>query len=247
MSKNPVIQFTKNYDSFKTFESNREINKNHLRRLVASIEHKNLLYLFPIVVNIKREIIDGQHRLAAAKELGVDVYFLIDGSVSKADIAMVNNNRKGWSGKDYLLYYAKEGHKPYMELRSLLKYHPLSLIQAARLMEKNCITSSGGGGTTSLQLRGGNYLGGDFALAKEILNVAADLRSKIPFVYDKHFLMEIKRAVVKSNISISVISKRLDQNVDLILGSENSENLPGLLRQIILKESTPINSVLIKK
>ena len=60
----PVIQRTNKYDLFKRIESNREVNPAHLKKIEKSISEKNFLHLYPIIVNERMEIIDGQHRLS---------------------------------------------------------------------------------------------------------------------------------------------------------------------------------------
>lgn len=59
------IYKTKDYTSFRAIVSNREVNKAHVKKLAASIRKKNLLYIRPVIVNDRMEIIDGQHRVAA--------------------------------------------------------------------------------------------------------------------------------------------------------------------------------------
>ena len=63
---NQVLQ-TNVHSIFKTQKGNRPINKNHLDRLILSMKKKYLIS--PILVNEKMEVIDGQHRLQAQKEL----------------------------------------------------------------------------------------------------------------------------------------------------------------------------------
>lgn len=71
---------TNDYGLFKSIMANREIDDKHVKRLAKSIARKNLLYIRPLIVNEKMQIIDGQHRLAAAKEIKATVYYLkVDG------------------------------------------------------------------------------------------------------------------------------------------------------------------------
>lgn len=90
------LQNTKDYESFRYLLSNREVNKLHVGRLVKSIAKNNLLHLNPVIVNPNMEVIDGQHRIAAAELLGVPVYFQIDDNVSKKDLSDLNSVKKNW-------------------------------------------------------------------------------------------------------------------------------------------------------
>ena len=69
------IYKTNDYSQFKFLLGNRTINKANLMRIKKSMINKHLIC--PIIVNKNREIIDGQHRFVAQKELELDVYFIM--------------------------------------------------------------------------------------------------------------------------------------------------------------------------
>ena len=59
---------------FKRVEGNRPINERYVTELKKEIERKNLLHVNPILVSDDYTVIDGQHRLAIAQDLGVPIY-----------------------------------------------------------------------------------------------------------------------------------------------------------------------------
>ncbi len=121
--KTNQIESTKDYSIFQEIASNREVNRLHVKRLMESIEEKNLLHLFPISVNGKMEVIDGQHRLAAAKKLKIAIYYMVDDSITKQDISIMNRIKKNWTLMDYINYYTIEKRTEYQKLsRILSKY-----------------------------------------------------------------------------------------------------------------------------
>ena len=63
------LQIHSTYDLsiFKILDGNRNINLGHVERLVKSIEENGFLKM-PIIVNDNFDVIDGQHRLMAAKK-----------------------------------------------------------------------------------------------------------------------------------------------------------------------------------
>ncbi len=86
-----MIKKTKNYEMFTFREDNREkIDQSHVQRLVFSIEKRNLLELRPIIVNEKFEVIDGQHRLMAAKFLDVEIFYQQEKKLDAKDIITMN-------------------------------------------------------------------------------------------------------------------------------------------------------------
>ena len=74
MSQNDLqIHSTNDLSVFKILEGNRNINLANVERLVKSIEENGFLQM-PIIVNENYEVIDGQHRLMAAKKLNSIIY-----------------------------------------------------------------------------------------------------------------------------------------------------------------------------
>jgi hypothetical protein len=69
-----AIYKTTDYDIFKTLAENRPISVKQVGKLVREIQRKNMLHIKPIDVTADMEVVDGQHRLAAARELGVPIY-----------------------------------------------------------------------------------------------------------------------------------------------------------------------------
>lgn len=106
---------TKDHKLFKRLEGNREVNKVHLKRLKESMLKK--LLLSPILVNEKMEVIDGQHRLEAATELGLPVNYIVKRGYGLEEVQILNANSRNWTPDDYLDGYIEMGLEDY----SLLK------------------------------------------------------------------------------------------------------------------------------
>lgn len=125
---------TKDYEMFVFRDDNRvKIDQSHIKRLKSSIASRNLLELRPITVNGKMEIIDGQHRLIAAKELGLDVWYVIEEDLDAEDIIKMNI-AKSWLLGDYLNFYVKHGHAEYVKLNDFIKREEITLQVALNLM-----------------------------------------------------------------------------------------------------------------
>src|SRR5690606_14115703 len=101
-----------------------DVDMKHVRRLAGEIGKKNLLHLNPIIVDAGMNIIDGQHRLAAARLLGVPVYWEQDDAISKEDIAMLNSNKKNWALLDYIKFHTEEGVTGFDVLSEFIQRNP---------------------------------------------------------------------------------------------------------------------------
>lgn len=116
------MESTTNYSMFKDFSSNREVDEKHVRKLVCAIEKRNLLSVNPILVDKNFNVVDGQHRLEAAKVLKVPIYYMV-GDVRRDDISKINSNQKNWTQMDYINYYTIEGKKAYVQLSGLINHY----------------------------------------------------------------------------------------------------------------------------
>lgn len=114
-----VVYSTKDLEMFKTISGNRVPNLQHVRRLVESIKQYGMK-CNPILVNEKHEVIDGQHRLLAAKETNSEIYFIILKGYGLNEVHTLNLNQKNWTKVDFLNGYADMGIKSYVELK---KFH----------------------------------------------------------------------------------------------------------------------------
>jgi len=111
---------TNDLSMFKSIDGNRVPNLQHVKRLADSI----LVYGMkcnPILVNEQMEVIDGQHRLMAAKETESFVYYIIVNGYELKDVHTLNLNQKNWSKKDFMDGYANMGIESYIKLREFIK------------------------------------------------------------------------------------------------------------------------------
>jgi hypothetical protein len=116
------VEKTKDYSIFKYLLGNRPINKAHLKKLKSSIEKNNHLNLHPIVVNQNYEIIDGQHRLECAKELGIDIFFIRSNTIQDDHLIECNVNQKTFECDNYIDYFAiREKKAEYIQLKQMLE------------------------------------------------------------------------------------------------------------------------------
>lgn len=118
---------TLDFSLFKFRKDNRqEINENHVKKLIESIKNRNLLEFRPIIINNDYEVMDGQHRLMAAKSLGVDIYYKIEKKIKPEDMIQLNLS-KSWSMNDYLNFYIQRNFDDYVALYNFMKKNNLSL------------------------------------------------------------------------------------------------------------------------
>jgi hypothetical protein len=128
-----MISKTEDYSIFKKHPSNRAIDPANLKKIMNSIKVKNMMEIRPITVNDKMEIIDGQHRVEACRNLGVPVFFIVSKESQDQDMILLNNAQKAWRVEDYIHYHASKGLKTYVDIVDLAKKTNLSIMKCLRL------------------------------------------------------------------------------------------------------------------
>ncbi len=127
------IKRTKNYEIFKFKKENREINYNKVLSLKSKLL-ENGRQIIPIICNRQMEIIDGQHRFEALKELNWEILYYVDDAVTTTDLISINNTQKNWGLLDYIHFYASSGNETYIKLEKVCKKYsefPLKAILIA--------------------------------------------------------------------------------------------------------------------
>lgn len=123
-----MLRYSKDYELFKFKPENRkEIDKNHVKKLARSIASHNMLDICPIIVNEQMEIMDGQHRFYACKELNIEVVYVVKAEMKAIDIVTLNCNSKAWGASDYLNFYIHQGNQEYRKLENFMKIHNISI------------------------------------------------------------------------------------------------------------------------
>jgi hypothetical protein len=119
---NPIIQTTYNYGQFKIINGNRSVNQAHLKRLKESMSENPLVSL--ILVNERNEIIDGQHRFYASKNLGLPINYVIVYGYGIKEVQILNVNGLNWKKSDYLDSHVKNKLEAYVKFKKFMTDFP---------------------------------------------------------------------------------------------------------------------------
>ena len=115
---------TTDYSMFKVLHGNRSVEPGRVAKIKNSI--KTVGYIpNSIIVNEKLEVIDGQGRLQALKELKLPVYYQVVNGIGINECRAMNINQTNWSTLDFAKSYAEEGNQDYQKLlRFITKFQP---------------------------------------------------------------------------------------------------------------------------
>lgn len=114
------IYTTKDYSRFKKLEGNRGVSTQRVEIIKRSIE--NVGYVTnPIIVNEKFEVIEGQGRLQALKELELPVDYIIEDGCGIQQCVALNMRNTNWKLNDFIKSYADRGYMGYQRLCMLME------------------------------------------------------------------------------------------------------------------------------
>lgn len=129
----PIVKTTNDYSIFKILEGNRRVNQLNLRRVISSMREYPLVSI--IMVNHRMEIIDGQHRYFACKELGLPINYVMVYGYGIKEVQVLNATGMNWSKVDYLETYVSRGDENYVKFKKFRETYPqLSFTLCVRLL-----------------------------------------------------------------------------------------------------------------
>jgi hypothetical protein len=120
------IQSTTNYSAFKFRNDNRDVDFKKVQRIVQSI-YDNGSIMCPAIVNDKREVIDGQHRLNALKQIyetdGVahPYYFITVSDYAAKQMILLNTLNNVWVKPDFLKHHISNNNQNYILFKQFIE------------------------------------------------------------------------------------------------------------------------------
>lgn len=140
------VYSTNDYSIFKHLDGNREITVRRKARIKESIATVGYV-MNPIVVNENLEVIDGQGRLEAFKDLGLPVYYVVAEGAGIDECRQLNLGQSNWTTLDFARSYADYGNVNYERLMDIIDDYGKGLNSDDSIfgMVGNHIITTGGG------------------------------------------------------------------------------------------------------
>lgn len=119
-----TLRETSQYECFKYSPDQRDIKTSHVRDLMDSMKTWGFLPSKPVQVyqeGKKYVVVDGHHRLVAAKNLQIPVIFVVESKSHCDAIGQVNGFQRKWQLANFVNMYAKRGIADYQELAEYVR------------------------------------------------------------------------------------------------------------------------------
>lgn len=116
---NNIIGHTYNYEVFTLISSNRGINRSSVDQLKKSIRKEGYCPSSYVLVDEDFNILDGQHRFVACRELGLPIYTMCVPNLRVEHMRILNTISKNWTMKNFIEHYATLGSEDYVLLNNI--------------------------------------------------------------------------------------------------------------------------------
>ncbi|MCB6230839.1 ParB/RepB/Spo0J family partition protein [Flavobacterium psychrophilum] len=171
---------TAKYTQFLFKKTNRGISRKKVEELKKNILKFGYDENYPILINEKFEILDGQHRFKASQELNIEINYNFVKHDTDEYMRSLNIVSSGWELMDYINSYANEGRETYVRLLKFKEDHKINTTVALIVF---CPSS------TSKDIRSGKVLKVN-QNAKKIMNLL-QMFSDLDFGTKKSFVLAI--------------------------------------------------------
>ena len=121
---NKEIYVTEDYSLFKRLQGNRDVDIKRIQKIKKSINEVGYI-TSPILVNENYEIIDGQGRFEALKDLGMPIEYIVQPGIGIKECVSMNVYQTNWTQYDYIKTFAEKGYTSYIYFQTLMIKFPL--------------------------------------------------------------------------------------------------------------------------
>lgn len=207
---------TRNYGLFISDKLNRVItdkDATRLKRLRDSMRKYGFLP-FPILVRRSGEklvVIDGQHRLMVAQELGLPVVFV---ETERDDIVISEcaAAQSSWNIHDFVASHAAQGKKAYQDLLSFVEEHAMPINRAAALLRGEGALSGNHGGA----VRDGTFAVRDRPYADRVARLCAVVSQHAAWASSSNSIGALSRFVRVREFDDDQFTKRVAAHPHLL-------------------------------
>lgn len=235
-AKTPALKQTEEYRLFKHDPANRNVRK--LKKIIASMRQHGFLPAHPLACvpnGTGMYVRDGQHRLEAAKALGIPVYYVCSEQYQGVSIPEINGATAGaWSPRDYIESYCNQGKVEYAKLRSFIDETGFPAAISASLLSGEQAASTNQGE----DLKSGRFIVKDFQYAQQVAAVSAEAKRHAPAFYrNRSFLDAISKAVRVPGVTSDLLCEKIQKYPYILRHEATSDGFLEVLEDLVNRHS----------
>lgn len=187
----PKLQKTKHYDLFSLCKENRplDLTSHKAKLLRRSMQAHGFLPAYPMHCNQQNGrlvIRDGQNRFSIARELGLEVYYVLTEQTPEID--QIANTQDPWNIRDYVGTFAARGNKHYIELREFSEMHGIPIQTAMSILSDHAVAKTG---TAMARFREGKFQIRNRSGADRVAHLYTEIGAVCPAVKTTFFIQAL--------------------------------------------------------
>lgn len=196
-----------NYNAFKFLKGNRPIKRDHVEALKVAMTNKT--FIKPIDINKNGEILDGQHRFTAKKELGHMVEYIIVDDISTADIAGMNNLNAKWVVNDFVESFANQEMPHYVQFKKFWEDFPeLSYGICVMLLSGQTYRAK----ANEDAFKAGEFKVKDLPWATKMAKNLIHMKDYVPKQFNRrNFVLAVMKMTNHPKFDFNILFRKLDQ------------------------------------
>jgi hypothetical protein len=229
--KKPQLQHTKDLSVFVHHQHQQPMAASHVRRVALSMAKHGYWSSKPIgcVRNgSKLTVIDGHHRLAAAQQLGIGVYCVVEEPGRADDIGDENYIVRTWSNTSFAKMYAKRGNPHYIELIRYAEDFSIPMSTAASLLRGE----AGHSGNAGVFVRAGTFKVKTRDSMKMVVSFIQGLGVACPVIKTKVFIDALSILLFVEEFDAHTLYRRMETNPLLLVKCSDRDQMLQQIEEV---------------
>lgn len=230
-SKKPLLQATRNYSLFSEHENQQPVSEKHVANIAQSMREEGF---WPSkALSVYRDtkgglvLIDGHHRLRAANQADVEVFYIVEPGERERSIGRANQLVRKWSSLSFAKLYASRGIEDY---QILLNYAEkgLSLQHAASALSLESPSSGNIGPLITdgrFKVKGTHY-------ADRILKILDSCKDLAANITKRAYVEAIGAILWVEEVQDEVLIKRINTNPSMIIPVGRRDQALDILEEV---------------
>jgi hypothetical protein len=218
-----TVRVSSDYERFIPHGLQRIIHSGHVKKIMGSMKQFGFMPSHPIAVfrdDDKFRIIDGHHRHAAAKSLGIPVRFVLLAK-EYADAVGDANTGKAWTTIEWARKHTLEGRKHFLTLNKYV-VAGIPLLQAAAMLSGMTGTSSG---NVSRSIITGEFVVKDTEQIDCLLEFIREFKGICPAVATRNFVGAFSLCYRTDEFDINQLRQRLTTHPKMLVNTASTQQM----------------------
>jgi hypothetical protein len=227
------LKVSRNYGELTFSKLNRKYEPEDHQKLKISMTTCGYIKSFPatiLMVNGKKVVIDGQHRIKMAQELGLPYWYVIV-EIKDVDvetlIQLINNGQVPWNIKNYIGHFSQRGLEDYIELEEFINKYKLPRTTCASIL-----VGWNGGGRICDKLREGTFKIKDRKYAADVAEMIVQIKQVSSKATNKNCVEAIAAICRDSQIDKARLITRIKNHPQMLIASGTMEMVLDSLEKI---------------